>query len=120
MNTTPSSSDSGKLRLVVQFGEEVPSFKNSKMIITRPRPRLITKPERQKWMQKAILVIESQLRSWLLTTGTETQTGLIPLSKIASSLPLDDSLKWIPSHSVSWRRVKKGEEGAIIEIERLT
>jgi hypothetical protein len=32
---------------------------------------------------------------------------------------LEDSLKWIGSHSVNWRRVKKGEEGFEITIEKL-
>jgi hypothetical protein len=116
MNTTPSSSDNGKLRLVVQIKEHVPSFKNGKMLC---RGRLITHPKKQKWMEKAAASIESQLRSWLLTRGTGMETGQSLRSLTLTSLPLDDSLVWIGVTCGSWRKVKKGEEGAVIEIERL-
>lgn len=94
----------------------VPSFKNSKMMT---RGRLITDPKKQKWMAKCTKDIESQLRYLFLITDPGTETECIPRSRIVSSLPLDDCLDWIGSHSVSWRKVNKGEEGAIVEIEAL-
>jgi hypothetical protein len=96
----------------------VPSFKNSKLLLAKQR-RLITKPEYQKWMDTVIRSFESQLRSALATSGTVTTTARIPLSLIASSLPLDDSRRWIPQHSVGTLLVPKGEEGADIVIERI-
>lgn len=93
----------------------VPSFKNCKQIM---RKRLVTKPEIQEWMENATASFESQLRSALATIGIETTTGRIQLSSIASFMPLDDSRKWIPSHSVLTQLVSKGEEGVDILIER--
>jgi hypothetical protein len=109
-----------KIELKVQGIGEVPSFKNSKMIVRiKGRPSLITDPKKQKWMDACTLAIESQLASWLLTTVTGTVMGCLLQQQIASSLPLDDSLKWIGSHCVSWRKVSKGQEGVEITIEPL-
>ncbi len=93
----------------------VPSFKNGKMLT---RGRLITDPQKQQWMEKAAASIESQLRSLFQTAGAGTQTGQSARSLIPTCLPLDDSLEWIGVPCGSWRRVKKGEEGAEITIER--
>lgn len=110
------------LKLVIQGIGRPSSFKNSKMICQPegyPRPILITDPKIRKWMDKATRLIESQLRSWLATTGTSTSTDAEARSKIVSSLPLEDSYVWVESISVNWRRVRKGEEGAEISIERM-
>lgn len=55
----------------------IPSFKNAKQWITKlpngkplKRPFLITSPEFQRWMEKAVLSLESQLLSKYLT-GSE-------------------------------------------------
>jgi predicted glutamine amidotransferase len=63
--------------------------------------------------------IESQLRSLFQITGTGMGMEPSQLSLILTSLPLDDSLKWTGVPCGSWRKVKKGEEGAVIEIEKL-
>jgi hypothetical protein len=94
----------------------VPSFKNGKMMA---RGRLITHPEKQKWMEQAARIIESQLRSALLTDGTGTLTEPQAHSLILTSLPLDDSLVWIGFPCGDWQRVSKGDEGADITIEKL-
>lgn len=100
------------MKLVVKIGVkglgEIPSFKNTKMIT---RGKLITDPKKQKRMERITRAIEYQLRCALLIDETGTVMECIPPSKIVSSLPLDDSLAWIGSHSVNWRRVKKGDEG---------
>lgn len=96
----------------------VPSFKNSKMILWRQK-RIMTAPVMQHWMQSAVLSIESQLRSEFQTRGIATTTAPIPLSLIASLLPLDDSRKWSPEFSVCTRIVSTGSEGAEIVIERI-
>lgn len=104
------------VRIVIAGISHVPSFKNSKMIA---RGRLITLPARQKWMEQAIRVIESQLRSGSAISEGAISTGPCPLSWIASSLPADDSWQWIPEIRVQVQRVTKGQEGAEILIERL-
>ena len=80
---------------------------------------LITKPERQEWMENAIASFTSQLRSELVMRGIVTTTERIPLSKIVSLLPLDDCRKWIPSFSVTTQLVSNGNEGADITITKL-
>lgn len=102
------------IKLVVKGLGDVPSFKNSKMIA---RGRLITDPEKQRWMERCTKAFESQLRSWCQTAGIVISTEQPALSRIASSMPLDDCLHWIPKVSVSWRGVSKGEEGAVVSIE---
>ncbi len=108
------------MKILIKGMGHVPSFKNNKRAIldTRTgRMRTMTDAKTQAWMKRAILVLESQLRSLLVTDVTGTVTGLIQPCKIASSVPLDDCLDWIPEHSVSVRTVSKGEEGAEILIE---
>ena len=95
---------------------EVPSFKNSKMIA---RGRLITDPRKQRWMDQASALFESQLRSFIRAKGIPTLTGEPLLASIASSVPLDDSRAWIAELSVNWRHVSKGQEGAEILIEKI-
>lgn len=107
-------SNSQSITLAVGNIGHVPTFKNSKMIA---RGRLITDPKKQAWMDRCIDSFVYQLRSAFQTRGIATTTGPIPLSRIASLLPLDDSRKWIPSHSVNTRLVPKGQEGAELVIE---
>lgn len=116
---SPAPSPSGsKLCLKIRGLGHVPSFKNSKMILWAQK-RIMTKPEHQHWMEAAAQSFESQLRSALATSATGTTTGPIPLSSIVSFMPLDDSRKWIPQHSVSTQLVCKGDEGADVVIERI-
>ncbi|HEU4345894.1 MAG TPA: hypothetical protein VFU31_30450 [Candidatus Binatia bacterium] len=122
------------IRLEIRGVDNIASFKNQKQIISLPikgsqkckecgkrdvRPMLITKPERQQQMKSITESLESQLYSALATTGLEITMAPIPLSKIASLLPLDDSRQWIPELCVSTLLVAKGEEGADITIERI-
>ena len=97
-------------------GLEVPSFKNTKMIA---RGRLITDPKKQKKMDAITASIESQLRSIIHQQGKATLTGPLPLSLIASLMPLDDSRQWIVNLSVQWQPTDKGHEGADVTIEKL-
>jgi len=109
------------IKLVIKGMGEIPSYKNKKVIgrSSSGQAVLYTKPEVKEQMDRITMAIEFQLRSLLQTGGTGTGTECIPQSKIVSSLPLDDSLAWIGSHSVSWQRVKKGEEGFELTIEEL-
>lgn len=122
------------IRLEIRGVDNITSFKNSKEIIQLPmkgatkcgqcgrrpgRPMLITKPERKRQMESITASIVSQLFSALVTRGLVTSMAPIPLSKIASLLPLDDSRQWITEVCVSSLLVAKGDEGADIIIERI-
>ena len=109
------------MRLEIKSIGEVPSFKNSKVIV-RPKGRramLMTQPVKRKWMDAASALFESQLRSFIRAKGIPTLTGEQLLCSIATLLPLDDSRKWMAVLNVSWRQVSKGCEGAEVDIELL-
>lgn len=107
-----------KISIPVQVETHIPSFKNCKRIYGK---RLVTEKKVKERFNRIIRVIEYHLSSLFLTGGDVTRTGESLPSWIASSMPLDDSLDWIPE-SNGWkvRRVPKGEEGAIITIERIS
>jgi hypothetical protein len=104
----------------------IPSFKNAKHWITKlpngkplKRPFLITSPEFQVWMGKAVQSLESQLLSLCQTGSDGTQLVRSRLFAMLSRLPADDSVNDLPEGSWKVKRVPPGEEGAIITIERL-
>lgn len=105
------------IRLTVLGLGHVPSFKNGKMLA---RGRLITDPKKQKWMEKAAASIGSQLSSLSLIAAAGTETAQSARSWTLSCLPLDDDLDWIGVPCGSWQRVKKGDEGCEVLIEKLT
>lgn len=96
--------------------ENVPSFKNGKMLT---RGRLITHPKKKLWMERAIRLIESQLHG-LFPTEEGAMRGECQKPLPTVSFPLfDDSMDYmIPGHQ-DVQRVPKGEEGCIITIERI-
>jgi hypothetical protein len=104
------------ITLVVHGIGSVPSFKNNKMLT---KGKLITDPKKQKWMDRAIRSIESQLHSLLRTTGEETSMEPQVRSLIAWSKQFDDSVQWIPSLRLEVVNCEKGKEGAEITIERI-
>ena len=97
-------------------GSRIPSLKNSKRVVNN---HLITEPRVKKWMTKAIRDIELQLLCAYRTPADATPTTPSLRSWIVSSMPLDDSISWIPELSIKVQWVEKGLEGAIIEITRL-
>ena len=104
------------MKLDVRNLGHVPSFKNSKMLA---RGRLITLPERQKWMEQCRESFVSQLLSASQTSADGISTAPCPRSLIASSLPQDDSVNDICEIAVRVETVEKGQEGASIEVERI-
>lgn len=119
-----SSRETLKLRLLVEGVGHIVSFKNSKQITRfgkgeNARHGLITSKPKKKQMDAIIQSFVSQLTCWFQTNEIEMETAQHQLSLIASYLPLDDSLKWIPEICVCSRRVSKGNEGAEITIERI-
>lgn len=110
-----------------QENYHIPSFKNSKRWVTKlpngkplKRPLLITSPEFQEWMRKAVLSLESQLLCSCQTGPDETPPARSKLFAMLSRLPADDSVNDLKEGSWKVERVSPGEEGAIITIERLT
>lgn len=110
-------SNTKPVMLTVKGLGHVPSMKNSKMIVTRPMVRLMTKPAYQKWMRQCEDSFVSQLSSWYRTNVIETQMEPCQHLPTASFVPLDDSVNHIRAISVSVQDADKGREGAIILIE---
>lgn len=105
----------------------IPSFKNSKVWITKDprgnplkRPMLITAPEFQRWKEKAVASIESQLLSMCQTGSDGIQQVRTKLFAMCSRLPADDSCNDLPEGSWKVVRVPPGEEGCEISLEKLT
>lgn len=117
----PASSRPIILRLF-DLGHVPGNFKNRKRAILDKRTgkmRTLTDPKIKKWMDKAARSIESQLRFMCQTGVNGTVTDQQLRSWTQSSVPLEDSLTWIELGYVRGQRVKKGEEGATILIERI-
>lgn len=94
----------------------VPAKKNSKMLT---RGRLITKPEYQEWISRCVQSFESQLTCSTLTNAVETETEPQRRSRIASSLPADDCWTEMEWGHIRGSLCHKGQEGAVITIERI-
>lgn len=105
----------------------VPSFKNAKTWLMKlpngkplEKPILITVPEFQRYMEKVVASLESQLLCYSPTGPGGTPLEPSKLFAIAWSLPADDSCSDLPEGAWKVRYVNPGEEGAEILIERLT
>ncbi len=97
-------------------GSYVPSFKNKKRIVGN---QLITSPKVQEWMKDAIDSFTSQLLSQCPTTENETVTAEKLRSWIASSVPVNDSCRYLIGCSWRFMKVPEGEQGALIRIEKI-
>lgn len=102
------------IRLSVEGLGHVPSMKNSKLWTGK---KLVTKPASQKWMERAIQSLRFQLLCACPTGGVVMLMVPSLQSWIVSSLPLDDSVDWIPEISVRVEVVPPGKEGAEVVIE---
>lgn len=102
--------------LMLQGIGHVPSFKNTKMLT---RGKLITSPQKQRWMRKAQVIIESQLLSAYPTAEKGTVTAEKLRSWIASSVPANDSCRYLTACSWRFTSAPKGREAALILIECL-
>lgn len=106
--------------IVIKGIGHVPAKKNSKQIIPGRNGRktmLITKPEYQEWTKRCVLLIESQLYSAMQTNGVGTSTeDLAQFSTLW--LPPDDNWTQVEIGCLIPELVAKGEEGAVIVIER--
>lgn len=116
----------GPNRIVLKLDRIPPSFKNSKMIITKnprgkplPRPMLITKPEYQQALKAITESFVLQLLSACQTAGGATLTGSSLRSAIAWSTPEDDSLTHIQEETVRAEMCEPGNEGCEVILERM-
>lgn len=106
---------SQSITLSVKGLSHVPSFKNKKRIFGK---RLVTKPEVKQWMDRCIRDLSFQLHSICQTT--EGGTSMEQLRRfLTASCPADDCWQVIPELHISVGKVKRGEEGAVIEITPL-
>ena len=106
----------GKLVMRIRGLGNVPAFKNKKIIAGK---RLITAPKARRWMEQATQAMYSKLSSYFQTTEDETSTVRWQQSAM-SWLPSDDNWKEIPMIKAKVRRVKKGEEGCIITLTKIS
>jgi hypothetical protein len=104
------------IHLVIQGRGHIGNFKNCKACW---RGMLVTVPRAKKQMNQLVEDFASQLTSLYRTSVSETQTGQSIQSWIASSVPLDDSVREIDELVVRVRRVPKGNEGTIVKIEEV-
>jgi hypothetical protein len=119
--------ENGILTLEIRGLGPVVSFKNSKVLLVKnpktgeplKRPMLVTKGEYKKQMRKIVESFVLQLLCASQTIIDGTGTALLRRSLIASLLPEDDSLNEIPEFHVYVERVEEGQEGALIEIQRI-
>jgi hypothetical protein len=103
--------------LVIQGLGHIGNFKNCKACW---RNMLVTIPRARKQMRAIEQSFVSQLVALYQIDEGETQTGQSIQSWIASSVPLDDSVREIREIVVRVRRAPKGNEGAIMKLEKLT
>lgn len=124
MQANPSSEPI--LTLEIKGVGPVVSFKNSKVLITKgrggrplPKPLLVTKAEYKHQMRKIVESFASQLLCACQTANGGMGTARLRRSLIALLLPADDSLNDIPEIHLKVERVDEGQEGALIEIQRI-
>jgi hypothetical protein len=73
----------------------------------------------KEWMEQVIQHLESQLHGLFPIREGETVGECRKRLLTAQSLPLDDSLDWMITGQQSVKVVPKGQEGAIIVIEKI-
>lgn len=102
--------------IVITGVGHIPSFKNHKRIC---KNRLIVDPKVGRKMKRITQLITSALRLNFQTDVYGMPTAPSLPSWIASSVPLDDSVAWLPSISVNVEYVPEGQEGALIQITKI-
>ena len=104
------------IHLVIQGLGHIGNFKNCKACW---RNMLVTIPRARKQMRAIEQSFVSQLISLYRTSVKGTRTGQSIQSWTASSVPLDDSVREIQEIVVRVRRAPKGNEGAIVTLEKM-
>lgn len=117
-----NSFDGTRVFLRVITGDHVPSFKNTKRSILDSKTgkqRTLTPGNIKKRMDHITNGLVSALIFAYQTTEGVTSTGCSRQSWIASKLPGDDSIQWIPEIHIKAVKVPKGEEGFEITITEI-
>lgn len=104
------------LTLTIQGIGHVPSMKNSKV---KAPNGIFTKPQYARWMRACRDSFALQLLCAFRIAENATPTGRSRQSWIASSLPLDDSVREIVEERIRVEFVEPGQEGAEIVIEAI-
>lgn len=110
------------LKLEIKGLGPVPSFKNSKQIVTNRRtgkPFIMSNPKKKKWMDAAIHSLECQLRILFPTIEGETHGAWQKRLLTALLLPLDDCWEQMLPGNQEVVLVPKGQEGCLITMERI-
>jgi hypothetical protein len=110
------------IRVAVRNQGHVPSFKNKKRVArnrSTGKSFLMTRKDIKQWMTRCIQSFVSQFTCLSVIGDEGTPTAPPPRCLIVSSLPLDDSVQWIPEIVIKTKQVHKGQEGAEIIIEPL-
>lgn len=116
-NCPMASGPSPSVRLVVTGLGHIPSKKNCHFPLSNGGLGIDKKvKERVETITRALL---SALLSESRTIENATLMGCSRLSWIASKLPADDSLQWIPEIHIQCKSVDKGEEGFDISISEI-
>jgi hypothetical protein len=106
-----------KIVLEIKGLGHVPSKKNKHYAAAKGV--LLMDQETKEWMSRCQSSFVFQLFSICQTNESATVTGH-SLRSLIASLPPDDNWKVISEEAVKAVRVPKGEEGAVITIERIT
>lgn len=114
MNYEGGTQNSSAIRLSIQGIGHVPSMKNSKV---KAPNGIFTKPKYARWMQACKDSFALQLLCEYRTRENAMPTGRSRQSWIASSLPLDDSVREIVEERIRVEIVEPGQEGADVVIE---
>ena len=112
---TPLPAPSGAVVLRIRGLGPLFNFKNSKVLTRRG---VMTDPGLKKRMDAITQSFASQLRSHFRIGVGATLTDA-QLQSLTLSLPHDDCWTAVPELVVSARLVGKGDDGAVVTIERL-
>lgn len=94
-------------------------FKNRKRVYQDSSGRLHTATESKVRDHMNVITRSFEFQLLAIFRDGVTVTGCSLQSWIASSMPGDDSLDWIPLITVTGKRVKPGFEKTIVTIEKL-
>jgi len=112
----PAPNTQKPVKLVIR-GSHIPSFKNRKRV--SKNGGVFTDEKVKERMDAIIQSFVSQLLCETATIERVTPMDNSRLSLMLLLLPGDDSKKWIPEIHIYSEKVKIGEEGAEIIIEKI-
>jgi hypothetical protein len=104
------------IRIEIENLGPIPSKKNRKRVAGN---KIVTDPEVTHWMELCVESIMLQLNLEYQKQVSEKMRTTCPLRTwIAKTMPLDDSVEWIPDLDIRTKIVPEGQEGATVTIKR--